>query len=108
MKLSVSARLPKERPPWRSVRIFVPVNGGSWCDTKDLVRRALHQIADRHGIPRKQTRSVSQTASGGIYGYVMVFRGSATPATRKLFKRVLVSAAMLDLAKVPARKLELP
>lgn len=72
--------------------------------TNTVMRRLVTTVADKHGIPRKQTRVVQRTGlpNNGCFGYVRVFRGPGTKAERALFKRVYRTATTIDVSSVKA------
>lgn len=99
---AVSFRIPRARLPWRSVVLRIPNAWHVDPPRKTVMRRLIHSVADKHGIPRKQTRVVDRTGdpNPGCYGYIFVFRGSGTKAERALFKRVYRSAVKIDVSSV--------
>ena len=95
----VSAHLPKQRTVWRTVRVFCPIDRSKDNDKfaqLDSFRDVVKQIARGHRIPISRTTVVWRTfATSGFYGYIRVYRGAGTSAEKRLFKRVLKTAASM-------------
>lgn len=99
--IAVSFRIPRDRLPWRSVVLRMPLAFHVEPPTKTVMRRLIKVLADKHRIHKKQTSVVARTgASSGCYGYVRVFRGPGSKAERALFRRVYQSAVKLNLSSV--------